>query len=240
MSIFYGFRSVNENTIEKMGTISLPPFVDWRLNGTVTEVQTQGNCHSSYTFATTGVLEGQYQRKMGKLIKFSEQNLIDCSGGKYNNSGCSGGSVASSLKFVSDNHGIDTEQSYPYQGSVGKCQLNVVQANISINSVNHLKPGNEWMLQTTIATIGPVAVSFDASLDTFQFYSSGIYYDFDCSKTNGNHFGLAIGYGTENRLGYYIVKNSFGKLWGEDGYIRMARFRNNNCGIASNAIYPSL
>lgn len=241
MSIFfYGFRSVIGNAVTKLGTVSLPSYVDWRQNGTVTEVQTQGACHSSYTFATTGVLEGQYQLKTGDLIKLSEQNLIDCSGGKYNNTDCTGGSVATSLKFVSDNHGIDTEQSYPYQGSAGNCQLNVVQANISIHSVNRLAPGQEWLLQTAIATIGPIAVSFDASLESFQFYSSGIYYDFDCSKTNGNHFGLIIGYGTENRLGYYIVKNSFGKSWGENGYIRMARFRNNNCGIASNAIYPSL
>lgn len=174
------------------------------------------------------------------MIKFSEQNLIDCAGDKYNNSGCSGGSVATSLKYVSDNHGIDTEQSYQYQGSTGNCQLNVVQANISINAVNHLAPGQEWQLQTAIATIGPIAVMFDASLESFQFYSSGIYYDFECSKANGNYYGLAIGYGTENRLGYYIVKNAFGRSWGEDGYIRMARFRNNNCGIASNAIYPSL
>lgn len=243
VSIFYGFRSVSENdvlVIEKLSSISLPPFVDWRQNGTVTEVQTQGGCKSSYSFTTTGVLESQYQLKTGNLTKFSEQNLIDCTIGKYNNSGCAGGSVATSLQFVLDNHGIDTEQSYPYQGSAGNCQLNVVQANVSITSVNHLMPGREWLLQTSIATVGPIAVAFDASLESFQFYSSGIYYDFDCSKTNGNHFGLAVGYGTENRLGYYIVRNCFGKSWGEDGYIRMARFRNNNCGIASNAIYPSL
>ncbi|XP_055298664.1 procathepsin L-like [Sitodiplosis mosellana] len=237
--ITYDKRSVIGNVVEKLDAVSLPPFVDWRQNGTVTEVQTQGACQSSYAFSTTAVLESQYQRKTGNLIKFSEQNLIDCTGGKYNNSGCTGGSVATSLQFVLDNHAIDTEASYPYQGSAGNCQLDVVQANVSINSVNHLAPGREWLLQTAIASVGPISVSFDASLESFQFYSSGIYYDFDCSK-NGNHFGLAVGYGTENRLGYYIVKNSFGKSWGEDGYIRMARFRNNNCGIASNAVYPSL
>lgn len=206
----------------------------------MTEVQSQGSCHSSYAFATTGALEAQYQRKTGDLIKFSEQNLVDCSTGTYNNSGCSGGSVNASLKFVSDNNGIDTNQSYPYQGLNESCQSNAVRVNFSIKSVNQVRPGQEWLLQTAIATVGPVTVFFDASLESFQFYSSGIYYDFTCSKTNGNHFGLAIGYGTENKLGYYIVKNSFGKSWGEDGYIRMARFRANHCGIASNAIYTTL
>lgn len=223
--------------------------VDWRLNGSVTEVQSQGSsCQgSSYAFATTGALEAQYQRQTGQLIKFSEQNLLDCtSNKKYNNFGCRGGSVSESLKFVLDNNGIDTEQSYPYQGNTDNndnstCQLNAVQTNFTIKSINRITPpGLEWLLQTAIATIGPVAVHFDASLESFQFYSSGIYYDFACSKTNGNHYGLAIGYGTENKLGYYIVKNSFGRSWGENGYVRMARFLSNNCGIATNAIYALL
>lgn len=206
----------------------------------MTEVQSQGRCQSSYTFATTGVLEAQYQHKTGQLIKFAEQCLLDCSGG-WNNFGCDGGTVSQSLKFVSDNNGIDTEQSYPYKGRDNStCRLNAVQTNFTIKSVNRITPGQEWLLQTAIAITGPVCVHFDASLESFQFYSSGIYYDFACNKTHGNHFGLAIGYGTENKLGYYIVKNSFGKTWGEDGYIRMARFRNNNCGIATNAIYPLL
>lgn len=225
-------------------TISLPSLVDWRQNGSVTEVQSQGSCRSSYAFAATGSLEAQYHHQTGNLIKFSEQYLLDCSSYNktYNNSGCHGGSVSESMKFVSDNNGIDTEQSYPYQGSDNLlCLLNRAQTNFTIKSINRIVPaGQEWLLQTAIATIGPVAVNFDASLESFQFYSSGIYYDFACSKTNGNHYGLAIGYGTENKLGYYIVKNSFGKSWGEDGYIRMARFRNNNCGIATNAIYPLL
>lgn len=239
----YDFSDSFGCPVDQLRAISLPPLVDWRRNGSVTEVQNQGaSCRSSYTFATTGVLEAQYHRQMGKLIKFSEQNLLDCTGGAYNNSGCSGGSVSESLKFVLDNNGIDTEQSYPYQGidNNGKCRSNAVQTNFTIKSINRITPGLEWLLQTAIATVGPVAVHVDASLPSFQFYSSGIYHDFACNKTNGNHYALAIGYGTENKLGYYIVKNSFGTSWGENGFIRMARFQNNNCGIATNAIYPLL
>lgn len=233
-------QSALENTIHKLGTISLPPYVDWRQNGSVSEVQSQGACDSSYANVATGVLEAQYKNKTGNFIKFSEQSLLDCSNSKYNNSGCTGGSVEGSLKFVSDVNWIDTEQSYPYHGANGSCQLNGNHTKIAIKSINRIAPGQEWLLQTAIATIGPIAVAFDASRESFQFYSSGIYYDFECQKFNGNHNGLAIGYGTENRLGYYIVRNSFGADWGERGYVRMARFRNNNCGIASFAIYPSL
>lgn len=223
-----------------MSTVSLPSLVDWRQNGSVTEVQSQGPCRASYAFATTGALEAQYKRKTGNLIKFSEQYLVDCSTLTYNNSGCLSGTVMASLKFVSDNNGIDTEQSYPYQGVNETCQLNETRTNFSIKSVTRITPGQEWLLQTAIATVGPVTVFFDASLWSFQFYSSGIFYDPTCSKTNGNHFGLAVGYGTEKKLGYYIVKNSFGTSWGENGYVRMARFRANNCGIVSNAVYVTL
>lgn len=223
-----------------MGSLSLPPHVDWRQNGSVAEVQSQGACDSSYAFATTGVLEGQFTSQTGHFIKFSEQNLLDCSGAAYNNSGCDGGSVIASLQFVSDFAGIFTEQSYPYEGSDGQCQLDGIREPMAIKSINRIKPGYEWHLQTAIATVGPIAVSFDASRESFQFYSSGIYYDFECKKNDGNHFGLAVGYGTENRLGYYIVRNTFGKSWGEDGYVRMSRFRNNNCGIANNAVFPTL
>lgn len=236
----YAYSNIKNKVTDKMYRVSLPSYVDWRQNGSVSEIQNQSNCRCSYAFATTGVLEGQYQRKFGKLIKFSEQHLLDCSGGKYNNSGCNNGTVAASLAFVSDNKGVHTEQNYPFEGVDGSCQLNIIQKNISIHSLNRIPSTNEWLLEIAIATIGPTAVSFDASLESFQFYSSGIYYDFACSKTNVNHFGLAIGYGTEKKLGYYTVKNSFGKSWGENGYIRMARFRSNNCGIATNAIYPSL
>lgn len=219
--------------------IGVPPSVDWRLNGSVTEVRDQGKCGSSYAFATTGALEAQYFDKNGVLVKFSEQNLLDCTGNAYNNSGCGGGNVQSSLIYVQKTNGIDTDESYPYQASVGSCKFNAIHENITIKSIERIEPDKEWLLQTAIATIGPIAVNFDASLDSFRFYSTGIYYDFACSKTNGNHFALAIGYGTEkNRLGYYIVKNSWSKSWGESGYIRMARFYNNNCGIASNALYP--
>lgn len=97
---------------------------------------------------------------------------------------------------------------------------------------------DESALTEAIARVGPIAVAIDAGQNSFQFYSQGVYYDPRCTS-NVNHGVLAVGYGTSNNgEEYYIVKNSWGKTWGDKGYIKMSRNRNNNCAIALFTIYP--
>merc|ERR1712088_1292185 len=94
--------------------LSLPTKVDWRKKGAVTEVKNQGQCGSCWAFAATGALEAAHHKKTGKLVSLSEQQLIDCA---YHEDRCNiGGDYEHAYKYIKENGGIDTEESYPYEG----------------------------------------------------------------------------------------------------------------------------
>ncbi|KAG9509975.1 Cathepsin L, partial [Fragariocoptes setiger] len=218
----------------------LPRNQDWRRHGYVTPVKDQGQCGSCWAFSSTGALEGQHYRKTGNLISLSEQNLIDCSA-KYGNQGCNGGLMELAFEYIHDNHGVDTENSYPYEAHNGKCRFKNRTVGADDKGYVEIPSGNEKKLMQAVATIGPVSVAIDASQESFHFYDSGVYNEPRCGNDADNldHGVLVIGYGEDPVGGpYWIVKNSWSETWGDSGYIKMARNRDNQCGIATKASYP--
>ena len=98
---------------------------------------------------------------------------------------------------------------------------------------------NEFALQGAVAHIGPISVTINAGLPSFQMYTDGVYDDPSCHPSQLNHAVLVVGYGTLNGKDYWLVKNSWGRDWGMKGYVMMARNKENQCGIASAAVYPT-
>jgi len=217
---------------------SLPDTVDWVKEGAVTPIKNQGQCGSCWSFSTTGSTEGIHFISTKNLVSLSEQNLMDCSK-SYGNEGCQGGLMDQAFKYIVANKGIDTESSYPYTMANEKCEYKVANKGATIKSYKDVTSGSETALQTA-SVQQPVSVAIDASHESFQLYKSGVYDETACSSTALDHGVLVVGYGTAGSTDYWLVKNSWGVQWGIEGYIWMSRNKNNQCGIATMASYPTV
>jgi len=142
------------------------------------------------------------------------------------------------FRYIKANGGIDTERAYPYDGEEEQCHFSRSDIGATDKGFVDITQGDEDALKAAIATVGPVSVAIDAGHPTFQFYHQGIYNEPDCSPTNLDHGVLAVGYGTTDEGDYWLVKNSWSPKWGDEGYIKMSRNKDNQCGIASCASYP--
>ncbi|MBN3300017.1 CATS protein, partial [Amia calva] len=214
----------------------VPDAFDWRDKGCVTEVKNQGACGSCWAFSAVGALEGQLKLKTGSIVDLSPQNLVDCSS-KYGNKGCNGGFMSHAFQYVIDNQGIDSDSSYPYKAVDGQCQYEATHRAANCSSYKFLPEGDENALKEALATIGPISIAIDAKRPSFIFYRSGVYVDASCTQ-DVNHGVLAVGYGTLDGQDFWLVKNSWGTTFGDQGYVRMARNKNNQCGIALYGCYP--
>lgn len=218
-------------------TNAAPDSYDWRNFNRVSGIKDQGSCGSCWAFSTAANLEGLYAAKKGTIKTFSEQFLVDCD---TNDSGCNGGLMERTFSWIKSNGGFMYESDYPYKGTKGTCKKDKSKyVDMKVSGYQKLgkssstyTPVDEDEIKEFLYQTGPLAIAFNAdSLDT---YTSGIIdmTSTKCSPTGINHAVTLVGYGYDSKtnLNYWIVKNSWGKNWGENGYFRIARGK-GTCGI---------
>ncbi|KAL2475220.1 KDEL-tailed cysteine endopeptidase CEP1 [Abeliophyllum distichum] len=229
----------NTSSFSYENVTAVPSSMDWRKKGAVTGVKDQGQCGCCWAFSAVAAMEGINQLSTGKLISLSEQELVDCDTSE--DMGCNGGLMDNAFEFIIKNHGLTTESSYPYDGTDGTCNTKKESSHAAkITGYEDVPANSESALLKAVAK-QPVSVAIDASGSDFQFYSSGVFTG-ECG-TDLDHGVTAVGYGTTtDGTKYWLVKNSWGTSWGENGYIRMQRdidAEEGLCGIAMQASYPT-
>ncbi|CAJ0580564.1 unnamed protein product, partial [Mesorhabditis spiculigera] len=204
--------------------------IDWRFTGYMPAVRNQGSCGSCYAFAAINAIEVQWNW-LGHNAAFSEQQIVDCAG---SNQGCNGGWPEKVFNY-SKYYGNAAQSAYPYKAAVGTCYNTARTMTVST-----------WYQLTTVAQMesynyyyGPVAFSMYVP-NALYSYTGGIFYPTQstCSSTSnvGAHAMTIVGYGSENGVPYWIVRNSWGATWGEGGYFRM-RKGVNNCGMETRGVF---
>lgn len=223
-------------------TKDLPADFDWRDRGAVTAVKDQGSCGSCWSFSAAGAMEGANYLSTGKLVSLSEQQMVDCdhmcdaSEPDACDSGCNGGLMTTAFEYLVKSGGLETEKEYPYTGTDrGGCKFSKDKIAASVSNYSAVSV-DEDQIAANLVKHGPLAVAINAVF--MQFYVGGVSCPYICSR-NQDHGVLLVGYGSEGyapiRLKnkpYWIIKNSWGQNWGDQGYYKICRGR-NVCGVES-------
>ena len=196
----------------------------------------QGGCGSCWAFSSAGAIEGNLSKKKGAPVNYlSTQQLVDCDTG---NGGCNGGDMRVCYKYVMLS-GMMNDIDYKYTAAKGSCKYVKTQAVSKILGFDYCSGYTSRTCSTSIfyslLAKGPLAVGIDGS--TIQSYYNGIYLG---ACYQDNHAVIAIGYGTSGAQNYWIVRNSWGASWGENGYIRVLANINNNssCFVENEGVLP--
>ncbi|XP_021738679.1 cysteine protease RD19A-like [Chenopodium quinoa] len=214
-------------------TDDLPLDFDWRKLGAVTPPKDQGGCGSCWSFSTTGAMEGAHFIATGKLESLSEQQLLDCDRecdpeGEPDDCdlGCQGGLMNNAFEYLLKAGGLMREEDYPYTARNGRCKFD--KSKIAAKVANFsVVPVDEGQIAANLVKNGPLAVGINARY--MSSYRGGVSCPLTCSA-DLEHGVLLVGFGSsgysdmrKEEKPYWIIKNSWGEYWGENGYYRLCR-----------------
>ncbi|KAM8939255.1 cathepsin W-like [Pelodytes ibericus] len=214
--------------------VKSPPSCDWRKKGVISEVKNQElTCRSCWAFAAVGNIEAQFGI-LGNPKNLSVQQIIDCNSC---GDGCLGGFPWDGFITVLEQGGLTKENLYKYQAKYTGCKTGLKPEG-SITGFEML-PKNENAMASHLAQKGTLTVIVNSS--ALRHYQSGVIDQTEkhCSHYNVDHMVLIVGYSKEATKPYWILKNSYGISWGEQGYFR-TYWGKNICGITMYPITAAL
>jgi len=199
--------------------------LDYRTTGKVSPIKDQGSCGSCWAFSTVAFLESQSLIKNNKALTFSEQQLVDCD--RDADAGCNGGLMQTAFNYIVQN-GLESDASYPYKARDQTCKYDAKAVVTKVANVQCYEDVKVDQIKQHLTKVGPLAIAVDAT--SFQSYGKGI---LSCSSYGLNHGVLLVGYGSDNGKDFWIVKNSWGKNWGESGFVRVSTAAKKDCMIGA-------
>lgn len=234
----------------------LPDAWSWLDHGLVTPVRDQASCGSCWAFSAVQAIEGAYAKAHSKLVSFAPEVLVDCS---LSDCGCFGGWPRTGMQYLIDHMDglLMPEAEYPYCippfGNCYPCNTNTTfcptPSYCNRSCIAHPSPTtsarvvswsllgkDEEAIRAELYARGPLSIALNA--EWFQYYHSGVSDPIACDPTSLDHAVLLVGWGVDGgllHLPYWLIKNSWGKKWGESGYIRLVRGK-GKCGVNTQVV----
>ncbi len=210
--------------------IKLPDRWDWREHGVgIPPIRNQGSCGSCWAFGTVGVVEAAVAMFDSQLVDLSEQFVLDCSG-----KGTCGGGYWAYNAFI--NQGGAWEKDYPYKAYDQYCK-SVTEHPYTIESYHGIQSGDIDAMKAAILQYGSVGVTMSVC-GSFPGYGGGVYDSNECNYMSTNHIITLVGWDDtvqhKSGKGVWILRNSWGKSWGDNGYALIAY---GKARIEDNATY---
>lgn len=226
-------------------SVDVPDKLDLRPN--LSPIQDQGECGSCWAHSLTATLEDGQLAMGRKISPLSPQYLVDCAS---NADGCDGGYFDAALYLVRPK-GSPSRKAYPYKAKDGKCLNSPPLASIATyHLLGSSKGPSVKDIEAYMAKYKrPVSITVAAGAGPWQNYDSGIYNG--CTTANTDHMINIVGWDNEGQKfgadgnlphgkGVWILRNSWGTMWGEDGWMRtrMTDSKGKKCNnVAEEAAY---
>ncbi|XP_058252375.1 cathepsin O [Hemibagrus wyckioides] len=212
------------------GTSPYPRKFDWRDRRAVGPVHDQRSCGGCWAFSVVSAVESVRVKDGGTFQELSVQQVVDCA---YKSQGCDGGSPVSTLAWLKQSgEKLVNETEYPYEEKTGVCRVFPRgHGGVAVKDYAAFDfSGQEEEMSRRLVDWGPLVVIVDAM--SWQDYQGGII-QHHCSAEHANHAVIITGYDTTGEVPFWIVRNSWGTAWGDEGYAYI-KMGENICGVADS------